>query len=200
MKIYRMLYFFDVLNILVIIFAFIQLNVYHVVCMYLKKTLCIVILDTNMNRTHLLLNGGGVLGVSRPIRSKLSSDAPPQKIINTLRLLSGVGATCVLKTPHNSSLDSTLDQLAQTLNPSANESKTLAAHYFDSMCLDSFTQGVPLSNFVPPPPSPAPSDDPDPRFDEDGVWNFTTPPTPTAAHGRSRPDGLPSRAVGLIQH
>ncbi|XP_056449000.1 LOW QUALITY PROTEIN: ATP-binding cassette sub-family A member 2 [Gadus chalcogrammus] len=115
-------------------------------------------------------------------RSKLSSDAPPQKIINTLRLLSGVGATCVLKTPHNSSLDSTLDQLAQTLNPSANESKTLAARYFDSMCLDSFTQGVPLSNFVPPPPSPAPSDDPDPRFDEDGVWNFTTPPTPTAAH------------------
>uniref|UniRef100_A0A8C5AUX1 ATP-binding cassette, sub-family A (ABC1), member 2 n=1 Tax=Gadus morhua TaxID=8049 RepID=A0A8C5AUX1_GADMO len=112
-------------------------------------------------------------------RSKLSSDAPPQKIINTLRLLSGVGATCVLKTPHNSSLDSTLDQLAQTLNPSANESKTLAARYFDSMCLDSFTQGVPLSNFVPPPPSPAPSDDPDPRFDEDGVWNFTTPPTPT---------------------
>ena len=126
------------------------------------------------------------MGFFRPIRSKLSSDAPPQKIINTLRLLSGVGATCVLKTPHNSTLDSTLDQLAQTLNPSANESKTLAARYFDSMCLDSFTQGVPLSNFVPPPPSPAPSDDPDPRFDEDGVWNFTTPPTPTTAHGRTQ--------------
>uniref|UniRef100_A0A8C7RNS4 ATP-binding cassette sub-family A member 2 n=1 Tax=Oncorhynchus mykiss TaxID=8022 RepID=A0A8C7RNS4_ONCMY len=90
--------------------------------------------------------------------SKLSPDASPQKIANTLRLPSGVGATCVLKTPFNS----TLDQLAQTLNPSANNSKTLAARYFDSMCLDSFTQGVPLSNFVPPPPSPAPSDDPDP--------------------------------------
>ncbi|KAG7281475.1 hypothetical protein CRUP_012418 [Coryphaenoides rupestris] len=115
-------------------------------------------------------------------RSKLSTDAGPQKIINTLRLLSGVGATCVLKTPHNSTLDSTLEQLALNLNPSANESKTLAARYFDSMCLDSFTQGVPLSNFVPPPPSPAPSDDPDPRFDEDGLWNFTTPPTPTTAH------------------
>ncbi|XP_010890734.2 ATP-binding cassette sub-family A member 2 isoform X2 [Esox lucius] len=107
-------------------------------------------------------------------RSKLSPDASPQKIANTLRLPSGVGATCVLKTPFNS----TLDQLAQTLNPSANNSKTLAARYFDSMCLDSFTQGVPLSNFVPPPPSPAPSDDPDPRF-EDGIWNFTTA-TPTA--------------------
>uniref|UniRef100_A0A3B5LE67 Methylcytosine dioxygenase TET n=1 Tax=Xiphophorus couchianus TaxID=32473 RepID=A0A3B5LE67_9TELE len=90
----------------------------------------------------------------------LSPDARPHKIINTLRLPSGVGATCVLKTPFNS----TLDQLAQTLNPSANNSKTLAAQYFDSMCLDSFTQGVPLSNFVPPPPSPAPSDDPDPHF------------------------------------
>uniref|UniRef100_A0AAZ3S8N3 ATP-binding cassette sub-family A member 2 n=1 Tax=Oncorhynchus tshawytscha TaxID=74940 RepID=A0AAZ3S8N3_ONCTS len=94
----------------------------------------------------------------RPQYSKLSPDASPQKIANTLRLPSGVGATCVLKTPFNS----TLDQLAQTLNPSANNSKTLAARYFDSMCLDSFTQGVPLSNFVPPPPSPAPSDDPDP--------------------------------------
>uniref|UniRef100_A0A8C2W8H8 ATP-binding cassette sub-family A member 2 n=1 Tax=Cyclopterus lumpus TaxID=8103 RepID=A0A8C2W8H8_CYCLU len=109
-------------------------------------------------------------------RSKGSPDASPQKIINSLRLPSGVGATCVLKTPFNS----TLDQLAQTLNPSANNSKTLAARYFDSMCLDSFTQGVPLSNFVPPPPSPAPSDDPDPRF-EDGLWNFTVAP-PTTVH------------------
>ncbi|XP_075902997.1 ATP-binding cassette sub-family A member 2 [Nelusetta ayraudi] len=109
-------------------------------------------------------------------RSKLSPDASPQKIINTLRLPSGVGATCTLKTPYNS----TLDQLAQTLNPSANNSKTLAARYFDSMCLDSFTQGVPLSNFVPPPPSPAPSDDPDLRF-EDGLWNFTVA-SPTRVH------------------
>ncbi|KAJ8285694.1 hypothetical protein GJAV_G00029870 [Gymnothorax javanicus] len=107
-------------------------------------------------------------------RSKLSPDASPQKIISTLRLPSGVGATCVLKTPFNS----TLDQLAQTLNPSANNSKTLAARYFDSMCLDSFTQGVPLSNFVPPPPSPAPSDDPDPGF-EDGPWNYTAGPSTT---------------------
>uniref|UniRef100_A0A3Q0S7A0 ATP-binding cassette sub-family A member 2 n=1 Tax=Amphilophus citrinellus TaxID=61819 RepID=A0A3Q0S7A0_AMPCI len=107
-------------------------------------------------------------------RNKLSPDASPQKIINTLRLPSGVGATCILKTPFNS----TLDQLARTLNPSANNSKTLAAKYFDSMCLDSFTQGVPLSNFVPPPPSPAPSDDPDPRF-EDGLWNFTVAPPTT---------------------
>ncbi|XP_041642863.1 ATP-binding cassette sub-family A member 2 isoform X1 [Cheilinus undulatus] len=119
-------------------------------------------------------------------RSKLSPDASPQKITNTLRLPSGVGATCILKTPFNS----TLDQLAQTLNPSANNSKTLAARYFDSMCLDSFTQGVPLSNFVPPPPSPAPSDDPDPRF-EDGLWNFTVAPPTTVHEPVTSPPTLP---------
>uniref|UniRef100_A0A673ZQ15 ATP-binding cassette sub-family A member 2 n=1 Tax=Salmo trutta TaxID=8032 RepID=A0A673ZQ15_SALTR len=118
--------------------------------------------------------------------SKLSPDASPQKIANTLRLPSGVGATCVLKTPFNS----TLDQLAQTLNPSANNSKTLAARYFDSMCLDSFTQGVPLSNFVPPPPSPAPSDDPDPRF-EDRLWNFTAATLTTVRETVTSPPTLP---------
>ncbi|XP_026178352.1 ATP-binding cassette sub-family A member 2 isoform X2 [Mastacembelus armatus] len=119
-------------------------------------------------------------------RSKLLPDVSPQKIINTLRLPSGVGATCVLKTPFNS----TLDQLAQTLNPSANNSKTLAARYFDSMCLDSFTQGVPLSNFVPPPPSPVPSDDPDPRFEE-GLFNFTVAPPTTVHDPVTSPPTLP---------
>uniref|UniRef100_A0A671P0L0 ATP-binding cassette sub-family A member 2 n=1 Tax=Sinocyclocheilus anshuiensis TaxID=1608454 RepID=A0A671P0L0_9TELE len=119
-------------------------------------------------------------------RSKLSPDASPQRIVNTLRLPSGVGATCVLKTPFNS----TLDQLAQTLNPYANNSKTLAARYFDSMCLDSFTQGVPLSNFVPPPPSPAPSDDPDAHF-EDGLWNYTAAPPTTVREMATSPPTLP---------
>ncbi|XP_052449004.1 ATP-binding cassette sub-family A member 2 isoform X3 [Carassius gibelio] len=119
-------------------------------------------------------------------RSKLSPDASPQRIVNTLGLPSGVGATCVLKTPFNS----TLDQLAQSLNPYANNSKTLAARYFDSMCLDSFTQGVPLSNFVPPPPSPAPSDDPDPHF-EDGLWNYTAAPPTTVREMATSPPTLP---------
>uniref|UniRef100_A0A8C1W4H8 ATP-binding cassette sub-family A member 2 n=1 Tax=Cyprinus carpio TaxID=7962 RepID=A0A8C1W4H8_CYPCA len=119
-------------------------------------------------------------------RSKLSPDASPQRIVNTLRLPSGVGATCVLKTPFNS----TLDQLAQSLNPYANNSKTLAARYFDSMCLDSFTQGVPLSNFVPPPPSPAPSDDPDAHF-EDGLWNYTAAPPTTVREMATSPPTLP---------
>ncbi|XP_039902431.1 LOW QUALITY PROTEIN: ATP-binding cassette sub-family A member 2 [Simochromis diagramma] len=119
-------------------------------------------------------------------RNKLSPDASPQKIINTFRLPSGIGATCILKTPFNS----TLDQLAQTLNPNANNSKTLAAKYFDSMCLDSFTQGVPLSNFVPPPPSPAPSDDPDSNF-EDGLWNLTVTPPITVHKPVTSPPTFP---------
>ncbi|XP_028297042.1 ATP-binding cassette sub-family A member 2-like isoform X2 [Gouania willdenowi] len=115
-------------------------------------------------------------------RSKLSPDASPQRIINTLRQPSGVGATCVLKTPFNS----TLDQLARTLNPSADDSKMLAARYFDSMCLDSFTQGVPLSNFVPPPPSPAPSEDPEPR-----LWTYTAAPPTTILSPITSPTLLP---------
>ncbi|XP_058842654.1 ATP-binding cassette sub-family A member 2-like isoform X3 [Acipenser ruthenus] len=111
-------------------------------------------------------------------RSRLSHDASPQQIANTLRLPSGVGSTCVLKTPFNS----TLDQLAQTLNLNSNESKMLAAQYFDSMCLDSFTQGVPLSNFVPLPPSPAPSEYPESSFEEGlRAWNLTTTPTTVKA-------------------
>lgn len=95
--------------------------------------------------------------------------------MSTFYLPSGIGATCVLKSAFNS----TLDQQVQSLNLNSNESKMLAAKYFDAVCLDSFTQGLPLSNFVPPPPSPAPSDYPF-SLDEDllRAWNFTTfPPT-----------------------
>uniref|UniRef100_A0A8C0VPI6 ATP binding cassette subfamily A member 2 n=1 Tax=Cyanistes caeruleus TaxID=156563 RepID=A0A8C0VPI6_CYACU len=104
-------------------------------------------------------------------RIRLSPDASPQQLVNTFHLPSGVGATCVLKTPFNN----TLDQPMQTLNLNSNESKMLAAKYFDAMCIDSFTQGLPLSNFVPPPPSPAPSDYPM-SLDEDllHAWNSTT--------------------------
>ncbi|XP_041049177.1 ATP-binding cassette sub-family A member 2 isoform X10 [Carcharodon carcharias] len=106
-------------------------------------------------------------------RIKLSPDASPQQLTNTFYLPSGIGATCVLKTPYNS----TLDQLVQTLNLSTSETKMLASKYFDSMCLDSFTQGLPLSNFVPLPPSPAPSDFPDMGIDEGmHTWNLTTSP------------------------
>ncbi|XP_035197169.1 ATP-binding cassette sub-family A member 2 isoform X6 [Oxyura jamaicensis] len=107
----------------------------------------------------------------REYRLRLSPDASPQQLVNTFHLPSGIGATCVLKTAFNN----TLDQPMQTLNLNSNESKMLAAKYFDAMCIDSFTQGLPLSNFVPPPPSPAPSDYPI-SVDEDllHAWNSTT--------------------------
>uniref|UniRef100_A0A8C5RJB7 ATP-binding cassette sub-family A member 2 n=1 Tax=Laticauda laticaudata TaxID=8630 RepID=A0A8C5RJB7_LATLA len=103
--------------------------------------------------------------------SRSSPDASAQQLVSTFYLPSGIGATCVLKSTFNS----TLDQQVQSLNLNSNESKMLAAKYFDAMCLDSFTQGLPLSNFVPPPPSPAPSDYPF-SLDEDllRAWNFTT--------------------------
>nr|XP_021506816.1 ATP-binding cassette sub-family A member 2 isoform X3 [Meriones unguiculatus] len=104
-------------------------------------------------------------------RLRLSPDASPQQLVNTFRLPSGVGATCVLKSPANGSL-------GPTLNLSSGESRLLAARFFDSMCLESFTQGLPLSNFVPPPPSPAPSDSP--MFSEEDsmqAWNTSLSPT-----------------------
>nr|XP_020649018.1 ATP-binding cassette sub-family A member 2 [Pogona vitticeps] len=121
-------------------------------------------------------------------RLKLSPDASPQQLVGTFHLPSGVGATCVLKTAFNS----TLDQLVQSLNLNSNESKTLAAKYFDAMCVDSFTQGLPLSNFVPPPPSPAPSDYPF-SLDEGllRAWNATSYPAAAKGTVTSAPS-LPS--------
>ncbi|KAK2120757.1 ATP-binding cassette sub- A member 2 [Saguinus oedipus] len=99
-----------------------------------------------------------------------SPDASPQQLVSTFRLPSGVGATCVLKSPANGSL-------GPTLNLSSGESRLLAARFFDSMCLESFTQGLPLSNFVPPPPSPAPSDSPASLDVDLQAWNTSLPPT-----------------------
>ncbi|XP_062816350.1 ATP-binding cassette sub-family A member 2 isoform X1 [Anolis carolinensis] len=114
-------------------------------------------------------------------RLHLSPDAGPLALVGTFLLPSGVGATCVLKTASNGSLEPLLQ--AWSLNGggsgsggSSNASKLLAAKYFDAMCLDSFTQGLPLSNFVPPPPSPAPSEGPP---SEDHPWSPTQEP-PTA--------------------
>ncbi|XP_036272663.1 ATP-binding cassette sub-family A member 2 isoform X2 [Pipistrellus kuhlii] len=117
----------------------------------------------------------------REYRFHLSPDASPQQLVGTFRLPSGVGATCVLKSPANGSLGS-------TLNLSSGESRLLAARFFDGMCLESFTQGLPLSNFVPPPPSPAPSDSPGPP-DEDPLqaWNGSLPPTSGPENWTSAP-------------
>ncbi|XP_028910083.1 ATP-binding cassette sub-family A member 2 isoform X2 [Ornithorhynchus anatinus] len=120
----------------------------------------------------------------REYHLKLSPDASPQQLVNTFRLPSGVGATCVLKAAANASL-------GPTLNLSSSESKMVAAKYFDAMCVDSFTQGLPLSNFVPPPPSPAPSDFPaSPGLDLPRAWNATVGPT-TSRETVTSPPALP---------
>ncbi|XP_073662950.1 ATP-binding cassette sub-family A member 2 isoform X2 [Tursiops truncatus] len=117
----------------------------------------------------------------REYRLRLSPDAGPQQLVSTFRLPSGVGATCVLKSPANGSL-------GPTLNLSSGESRLLATRFFDSMCLESFTQGLPLSNFVPPPPSPAPSDSPV-SLDEDPpqAWNTSLLPTSSPENWTSAP-------------
>ncbi|KAF3851641.1 hypothetical protein F7725_013413 [Dissostichus mawsoni] len=117
-------------------------------------------------------------------RIRLSPDASPQKIINTSVCPRAWGPPVSSKPPSTAPWTS----WPRPSTP-ANNSKTLAARYFDSMCLDSFTQGVPFSNFVPPPPSPAPSDDPDPGF-EDGLWNYTAA-HPTAVRACDVPPTLP---------
>uniref|UniRef100_A0A9L0RWX1 ATP-binding cassette sub-family A member 2 n=1 Tax=Equus caballus TaxID=9796 RepID=A0A9L0RWX1_HORSE len=117
----------------------------------------------------------------REYRLRLSPDASPQQLVSTFRLPSGVGATCVLKSPTNGSL-------GPTLNLSSGESRLLAARFFDSMCLESFTQGLPLSNFVPPPPSPAPSDSPvSPDEDPLQAWNASLLPTSGPENWTSAP-------------
>lgn len=125
------------------------------------------------------------------LRLRLSPDAGPQQLVSTFRLPSGVGATCVLKSPANGSL-------GPTLNLSSGESRLLATRFFDSMCLESFTQGLPLSNFVPPPPSPAPSDSPV-SLDEDPpqAWNTSLLPTSSPGTGWWGCLGLGAARAGL---
>ncbi|XP_071498338.1 ATP-binding cassette sub-family A member 2-like [Diadema antillarum] len=74
-------------------------------------------------------------------------DAGPQQLADTFRFPAGVGASCVLKTPFNG----TLDQLVMSANYT--RSVGLTAQYYDPMCKQSFRKGQPLSNYVPTPPS-----------------------------------------------
>lgn len=144
-------------------------------------------------REFLGLEGWKKSPLPPPAFSQPAPDASAQQLVSTFYLPSGIGATCVLKSAFNS----TLDQQVQSLNLNSNESKMLAAKYFDAVCLDSFTQGLPLSNFVPPPPSPAPSNYPF-SLDEDllRAWNSTT--SPPTVKGEGGPGWeAPSRGLAL---
>ncbi|KAG8190583.1 hypothetical protein JTE90_014059 [Oedothorax gibbosus] len=77
-----------------------------------------------------------------------SKDANSEKVFGTLYMPSGVGATCVFKSPFNNSFD-------VKMNFSARNYDLLSA-YFEPSCESVFVPGLPFGNFVPPPPTNSP--------------------------------------------
>lgn len=77
-----------------------------------------------------------------------SQDASASDIAATFRLASGVGATCVLRSPFNSSFDA---DILRTVNFTS-RSQRLLEKYFNPGCDSVFVKGLPMMNFVPPAP------------------------------------------------
>ncbi|XP_050394470.1 ATP-binding cassette sub-family A member 2 [Patella vulgata] len=91
-------------------------------------------------------------------------DAGPEKLINTLHYPSGLGATCVLRSAHNSSFDTDL------LRDNNFDYKTfeLLSRYYNEECQQVFTSGLHLDSYIPDAISPTSST----------KINFTEPDTP----------------------
>lgn len=103
---------------------------------------------------------------------KWSKDALSNDLVRTLHMPSGVGATCVLKSPFNNSFDS------HKLNFSVRNFELLSA-FFEPMCQSVFVPGLPLENFVPPLPTVSPFEKDDLYTHtgrENGSWIMTTMP------------------------
>ena len=80
------------------------------------------------------------------IKSNSSSkDASPSQILETFHLPSGIGATCVLKSPFNSSFDRDAF-LALKNNPHSFE---LVLKYFNTECQGVFQRGIFLDHYLP---------------------------------------------------
>jgi len=77
-----------------------------------------------------------------------SKDADSKRILDTFHLASGVAATCVLKSPFNSSFDA--DRL-RTMNFTT-RSQQLLEKYYEAGCESVFVKGLAMMNFVPPAP------------------------------------------------
>lgn len=83
-----------------------------------------------------------------------SKDASTDSIVQSFHLPSGVGATCLLQQPFNSSFDiAILGQINSTYR-----NYKLLEKYFTPSCRSVFVNGLPLENFVPPPPTAAPQE------------------------------------------
>ncbi|EEC08268.1 hypothetical protein IscW_ISCW018772, partial [Ixodes scapularis] len=97
--------------------------------------------------TQLDLRGRGASVPLSPAR--WDSDADARQLAMTLRLPSGVGATCVLLWPIN-------ETIGIPVQPSqANYSdRSLDLDAFEPECRSVFVPGLPLDNFVPPLPTP----------------------------------------------
>ncbi|XP_052239441.1 ATP-binding cassette sub-family A member 2-like isoform X2 [Dreissena polymorpha] len=76
---------------------------------------------------------------------KYMNDKGPEDLIQTFHLPSGVGATCVLKSPFNSTLD---EDALRNLNVS-DHTLQLLAHYYEEGCERVFVNGIRLENYVP---------------------------------------------------
>jgi len=81
-----------------------------------------------------------------------SHDAPTDSIVQSFHLPSGVGATCLLKAPHNSSFDIAI---LRHIN-STYRNYHLLEKYFTSSCQSVFVSGLKLRNFVPRAPTAEP--------------------------------------------
>ncbi|XP_055947316.1 ATP-binding cassette sub-family A member 2-like isoform X3 [Argiope bruennichi] len=82
------------------------------------------------------------------VEDRWSKDANSEQVFATLYMPSGVGATCVFKSPFNNSFD-------EKMNFSARNYDLLSA-FFEPSCESVFMPGLPLDNFVPPPPTNSP--------------------------------------------
>ena len=80
-----------------------------------------------------------------------SRDAGARRLLGTFRLASGVAATCVLRSPFNSSFDAAAPRL-RAMNYSGADSPAahLLQRYFEPGCESVFVRGLPMTNFVPP--------------------------------------------------
>lgn len=92
---------------------------------------------------------GNYIPFSNVFMSKSSQmyrhDANPKQLINTFQLPSGVAATCLLKSPFNSSFDS---DILKSFNISK-QTFELLSKYYASGCERAFSPGTQLKNYVP---------------------------------------------------
>jgi len=111
-----------------------------------------------------------------------SKDADARRVLDTFHLASGVAATCVLKSPYNSSFDA--DRL-RTLNFTSRRSQQLLLErYFEPGCESVFVKGLPMMNFVPPAPVIIDTSTNNNSAPSDSASGQYSPPPPRSANQR----------------